>query len=72
MSHPIRFPVTTSERHCMSARHKLNRITVQGILALSGIVGAVAQSWAVFWFLFLVLLVAAWHSGEIRPDRPRR
>ena len=53
----------------MSARHKLNRITVQGILALSGIVAAVAQSWAVFWFLVLVLLVAAWHSGEIRLDR---
>jgi len=55
-----------------TARQELSCVAVEGILLVPGIVAAVAQSWAAFRFLVLVLLVAAWHSGEIRPDRRLR
>lgn len=54
-----------------TARQKLNQQHVLGILVCAGFIAAVAQSWTVFWFLVLVLFVAAWDSGDIRLGRRR-
>ena len=50
----------------MGARQKLNVAYLHGCLLVSGLVGLVAQSWALFWLALVVTVVACCHSGEIR------
>jgi hypothetical protein len=55
----------------MGARHKLNAAYFNGCLLLSAVLGAAAQSWAVFLGALAVSLALGVHAGDIRtrPDR---
>ena len=55
----------------MSARQKLNRAFLNGILLLAAILGAAAQSWLVFTIALALLLIASVITGEIRMNRRR-
>jgi hypothetical protein len=50
----------------MSAKHKLNAAYFQGALLVAGLVGALADSWAVFVIALIALLLAAYHAGDLR------
>jgi hypothetical protein len=52
----------------LSARHKLNAVNATGAVLVAGLIGAFADSWLVFWIAFVVLIVAAFHTGDIRAD----
>ena len=54
----------------MNARNKLNVAYANGCLFLSALVGAMAESSAVFLLAFAALLAGGIASGDIRP-RPR-
>ena len=41
-------------------------------LIVAGLFGGMFQSWTVFVIATVVLLVAAWMAGHIRPARPPR
>jgi hypothetical protein len=57
----------------LSARHKLNAAHATGAVIVSGLIGACADSWTVFSIALAVLIVAAFHTGDIRSDgRDRR
>jgi hypothetical protein len=56
----------------LSARAKLNAVTIQITLIAAGIIGLLFQSWAVFGIAAAVLLACALHQGDIRPPRRRR
>jgi len=50
----------------MGAKQKLNRIHTLGALAVAGLIGGIAGSWAVFFVVATVLWLAALISGDIR------
>lgn len=50
----------------MGARQKLNNFNTLGVLAVAGLIGGLAGSWAVFFVVAAVLWVAAVSSGDIR------
>jgi hypothetical protein len=54
----------------MSARKKLNSSYVGGSLVLSGAIGLMTQSWAVFLVLLILLLAIHLYEGNIRPKKP--
>ena len=56
----------------MSARTKLNAAYFNGCLLLAAIVGAAAQSWAVFLLALAVLVGGCVIGGEIRPAKRSR
>ena len=54
----------------MNARNKLNVAYANGCLVLAALVGAMAESSAVFLLAFAALMIGGVASGDIRP-RPR-
>ena len=50
----------------MGARQKLNAAYVYGCLIISGFVGLITQSWALFWVALVVTVAICSHSGGIR------
>jgi hypothetical protein len=50
----------------MSAKHKLNAAYFYGFLLVSGLLGWVTGSGAVFLIALAALLVAGLHAGDIR------
>ncbi len=54
----------------MSARNKLNVAAVNGCLLLAALVGAMAESGAVFLLALAALIAGGIAGGDIRP-RPR-
>ncbi len=60
----------------MSARTKLNIAFINGSVFIAAIAGGIAESWAVFWFVAIVLIAGDVYLGYIRPgrrpDSPRR
>lgn len=50
----------------MGAKQKLNNVHVMGSLVVAGIIGGLTGSWAVFAAVAIVLLAAAYESGDIR------
>jgi hypothetical protein len=50
----------------VSAKRKLNSAYFTGCLAIAGLCGVVTESFAVFVIAFLALLLAAFHSRDIR------
>lgn len=50
----------------MSARHKLNQSKFIGIAIVAGAVGAIFNSWPVFWIAVCGLAAGALHGGDIR------
>ena len=54
----------------MNARNKLNVAALNGCLLLAALVGAMAESGAVFVLAFAALMIGGIASGDIRP-RPR-
>jgi hypothetical protein len=50
----------------MGAKQKLNSAHLLGCALLAGLVGDVAGSWWAFLIAFAVLLVAAYHAGDLR------
>jgi hypothetical protein len=50
----------------VGARTKLNQATLYGIAMISGVVGALAQSWIVFMVAAAVLAAGSLHGGDIR------
>ena len=55
----------------LGARQKLNAAYFCGSLLVAGLVGAVTQSWTVFFLTALVLLGCALSDGSIRPTGRR-
>jgi hypothetical protein len=53
----------------MSARKKLNSAYVGGSLVISGMFGLMAQSWAVFVLVLIVVLAFHFYEGNIRIDK---
>lgn len=53
----------------MGARQKLNAITIQGCLIVSGIMGLVSQSWLVFLIAAVVSIGGSLAGGDIRPGQ---
>jgi hypothetical protein len=56
----------------MSARQKLNQAYLIGALTVAAILGAVAQSWTVFFIAGAVLIIAADYTGDVRLHGRRR
>lgn len=54
------------KRDKVGARVKLNAANAIGSLLVAGLVGGIAQSWAVFAFCALALLTSAFVAGDIR------
>ena len=54
----------------MSARKKLNSSYIGGSLVLSGAIGLMTQSWAIFLVLLVLLLAIHLYEGNIRPKKP--
>jgi hypothetical protein len=50
----------------MGAREKLNQAYLNGALAFAAVVGAVTQSWTVFWIAAIIVVASNLHSGGIR------
>lgn len=50
----------------MTARHKLNAAVVNGSLAIALLAGFFTGSVAVFLLVLVVLLVGAYHTGDLR------
>lgn len=50
----------------MGARQKLNQAHVNGALVIAAILGAVTESWTVFWIAALVVAGSSFCSGGIR------
>ena len=55
----------------MGARQKLNAAYVNGALIISGILGYVCQSFAVFLIAFVIILASEVTAGDIRSG-PKR
>lgn len=53
----------------MSARNKLNAAHGLGSLIVAALVGALADSIAVFLVTLAALLLADWAAGNIRPSK---
>lgn len=51
----------------MSARNKLNAAHVNGVLFISGLLGLVTDSGALFLLAAAVLFFTGWQSGSFRP-----
>ncbi len=51
----------------MSSRNKLNVAYFNGCLAVAAVLGAVAESWAVFVLAFAALVAGGIAGGDIRP-----
>jgi 1,4-dihydroxy-2-naphthoate octaprenyltransferase len=56
----------------MSARQKLNQACLSGALTVAAILGAVAQSWLVFFIAGALLIAAAVYTGDVRLHGRRR
>ncbi len=56
----------------MGARQKLNQAYLFGALALAALVGALTQSWTVFWLAALVAAGSNLYLGNIRLSERRR
>ena len=56
----------------LGARHKLNSIYFCGSVAVAGIIGAVADSWMVFFIAAGLLIAGSLSDGGIRPNKRRR
>lgn len=50
----------------MGARQKLNQAYLNGALVIAVVVGAVTQSWTVFWLAALIAAGSSLHAGNIR------
>ena len=50
----------------MNARLKLNSAVFQGSLIVAAVVGWAWSSWTVFFMVAVILIAAAFYSGEIR------
>ena len=50
----------------MGARKKLNAANFNGCLLISGLFGAAAESWLVFFMLMIVFVGFAYHQRSIR------
>ncbi len=55
-----------------NARSKLNVAYFNGCLLVSGILGWIVQSWAVFWVALAVTIGCGVHGGNIRSVGGRR
>ena len=53
----------------MGAREKLNAAYISGSLVLAALVGAMTESWTVFFMTAVILLALNVHSGDIRPRK---
>lgn len=56
----------------MGARQKLNQGYFVGALATAGLIGGLAQSFAVFGIAAALLVVASLIGGDLRPPPPSR
>lgn len=56
----------------MGARQKLNQGYFVGALATAGLIGGLAQSFAVFGIAAALLVVASLLGGDLRPPPSRR
>ena len=56
----------------MGARHKLNEIHLLGAVGIAAIVGALAQSWTVFFIAVAILVGGSIYAGDVRFDRRHR
>ena len=50
----------------MGARQKLNQAYLNGALVIAAVIGAVTQSWTVFWLAALFAAGISLHAGNIR------
>jgi hypothetical protein len=50
----------------VSAKHKLNAAYFLGALLIAGLLGAITGSWIVFALALAGVLIAAYHSGDMR------
>lgn len=50
----------------MSARTKLNMANMNAALLIAAVLGAITESWLVFFLTTGVLIVGDFHSGDIR------
>lgn len=50
----------------MGVRQKLNQAHLNGALVIAAVVGAVTQSWTVFWIAALIAAGSSLHAGDIR------
>jgi hypothetical protein len=47
-------------------KKKLNQANILGCFLLAGLIGGATQSWGVFVITLAVLLLTAFHAGDIR------
>lgn len=55
----------------MGARDKLNQGYIRSSLIAAAVLGAICQSWTVFWVTAAILIGLSVHSGGIRPSGSR-
>lgn len=56
----------------MGARGKLNAVYCLGCLFVASIVGAIGQSWLMFWLAFIAAIAVCYEGGGIRSRSNRR
>jgi hypothetical protein len=56
----------------VGAREKLNGVHLLGAIAIAGILGALAESWLVFFIAAAVLVAVEIHAGNVRLEKRRR
>lgn len=56
----------------MGARQKLNQAHIIAALVIAAVIGAVTQSWIMFWIAAIIAVGSSFHAGGIRVDGRRR